>query len=170
MSKTWLITGTSRGFGRELAEAVLAAGDNLVATARRISSLDDLVGKHGSQIVPFVTDVTDVAQAEAAVDIAISTFGSLDVVVNNAGYANMNSIEDTPDEDFRAQVDTNLWGVVNVTRAALPVLRTQRSGHIMQFSSIGGRAGTAGLGPYQLSKWAVEGFSEVLALETAPFG
>jgi NAD(P)-dependent dehydrogenase (short-subunit alcohol dehydrogenase family) len=170
MAKTWLITGTSRGFGRELAKAVLAAGDNLVATARKTSSLDDLVQKYGSQILPFTLDVTDVAQAKAAVAAAIDTFGRLDVVVNNAGYANVNSIEDTDEADFHAQVDTNLWGVVNVTRAALPVLREQGSGHIIQFASIGGRTGTPGLGPYQLSKWAVEGFSEVLAKEVAPFG
>jgi NAD(P)-dependent dehydrogenase (short-subunit alcohol dehydrogenase family) len=170
MAKTWLITGTSRGFGRELAKAVLAAGDNLVATARKTSSLDDLVQKYGSQIIPFPLDVTDVAQSRAAVAAAVDTFGRLGVVVNNAGYANVNSIEDTDEADFHAQVDTNLWGVVNVTRAALPVLREQGSGHIIQFASIGGRTGTPGLGPYQLSKWAVEGFSEVLAKEVAPFG
>jgi len=170
MAKTWLITGASRGFGRELAEAVLASGDNLVATARKTSTLDDLVAKYGSQILPFTLDVTSVEQSTAAVAAAVETFGRLDVVVNNAGYANVNSIEDTDEADFHAQVDTNLWGVVNVTRAALPVLREQGSGHIIQFASIGGRTGAPGLGPYQLSKWAVEGFSEVLAKEVAPFG
>lgn len=170
MTKTWLITGSSRGFGRELAVAVLASGDNLVATARRTSALSDLATQYGPQILPFELDVTNVEQAKAAVEIVTSTFGRLDVVVNNAGYANVNSIEDTDDDDFHAQVDTNLWGVVNVTRAALPTLREQGSGHIIQFASIGGRTGSPGLGPYQMSKWAVEGFSEVLAKEVSPLG
>ena len=170
MTTTWLITGTSRGFGRQLAEAVLAAGNNLVATARNTATLDYLAAKYGDQIRPFALDVTDAAQAQAAVDTAIGAFGQLDIVVNNAGYANMNSIENADPDDFRAQVETNLWGVVNVTRAALPVLHAQRSGHIIQFSSVGGRLGSPGLGAYQLSKWAVEGFSEVLSKEVAPIG
>jgi NAD(P)-dependent dehydrogenase (short-subunit alcohol dehydrogenase family) len=170
MTTTWLITGTSRGFGRRLAEEVLVAGHNLVATARNTATLDDLAAEYGDRVRPFPLDVTDAAQAQAAVDTAIEAFGQLDVVVNNAGYANMNSIENTAADDFRAQVDTNLWGVVNVTRAALPVLHAQRSGHIIQFSSVGGRLGSPGLGAYQLSKWAVEGFSEVLAKEVAPIG
>ncbi len=114
--------------------------------------------------------MTDPGAATAAVDTAVREFGRLDVLVNNAGYANIAPIEDADPGDFRAQVETNLWGVINVTRAALPVLHAQRSGHIIQFSSIGGRIGTPGLAAYQLSKWGVEGFSEVLAQEAAPFG
>jgi NAD(P)-dependent dehydrogenase (short-subunit alcohol dehydrogenase family) len=114
--------------------------------------------------------VTDAVAARAAVATAVREFGRLDVLVNNAGYTNIAPIEDADLEDFRAQVETNLWGVINVTRAALPVLHAQRSGHVIQFSSIGGRLGTPGLGAYQLSKWGVEGFSEILAQEVAPFG
>lgn len=171
MRKTWLITGTSRGFGWELAQAVLDSGDALLATARRPDQLDELVRKHGDRVRTFALDVTDAAAAHAAVEVAVHEFGSLDVVVNNAGYGNSAPIEDFPDDDFRAEIETNLFGVVNVTRAALPVMRTQRSGHIIQFSSIGGRVGgTPGLGAYQTAKWGVEGFSEVLANEVKPLG
>jgi NAD(P)-dependent dehydrogenase (short-subunit alcohol dehydrogenase family) len=171
MAKTWLITGSSRGFGRELAKAVLDSGDRVIATARRPEQLDDLVREHGDRVRAVPLDVTDAAAARAAVQTAIDEFGALDVVVNNAGYANSSSIEETPDEDFRAQIETNLFGVVNVTKAALPVLRTQRSGHFIQFSSIGGHVGgTPGLGAYQTAKFAVEGFSEVLNNEVRPFG
>src|SRR5712691_5073703 len=109
-------------------------------------------------------------QVRTAIATTIDAFGRLDVVVNNAGYANVASIEDASEEDWRAQIETNLWGVINVTRAALPILRKQRSGHVVQVSSIGGRTGSAGLGPYQTAKWAVEGFSEVLSREVAPLG
>lgn len=171
MRKTWLITGTSRGFGWELAQAVLDSGDALLATARRPDQLDELVRKHGDRVRTFALDVTDAAAAHAAVEVAVHEFGSLDVVVNNAGYGNSAPIEDFPDDDFRAEIETNLFGVVNVTKAALPVMRTQRSGHIIQFSSIGGRVGgTPGLGAYQTAKWGVEGFSEVLANEVKPLG
>lgn len=171
MTKTWLITGSSRGFGRRLVEAVLHSGDRVVATARRPEQLEDLVREYGDRVCAVALDVTDAAAARAAVQRAIDEFGVLDVVVNNAGYANTSSIEDTPDDDFRAQIETNLFGVVNVTKAALPVLRTQRSGHFIQFSSIGGRVGgTPGLGAYQTAKFAVEGFSEVLNNEVKPFG
>jgi NAD(P)-dependent dehydrogenase (short-subunit alcohol dehydrogenase family) len=170
MSKVWFVTGSSRGLGRSIAEAVLAHGDQLVATARNPHALDDLVSTYGNQIRAIALDVTDPAQARAAIATTIEAFGRLDVVVNNAGYANVASIEDTTEDDWRAQVETNLWGVINVTRAALPVLRKQRSGRILQVSSIGGRTGSAGLGPYQTSKWAVEGFSEVLSREVAPLG
>ncbi|MCU1495910.1 MAG: short-chain dehydrogenase/reductase [Acidimicrobiaceae bacterium] len=171
MAKTWLITGASRGFGRQLAEAVLNVGDQLVATARRPEQLDDLVAAHGDCLRAVALDVTDAAAAEAAVKTAVAAFGSLDVVVNNAGYANSAPIEEMAEADFRAQIETNLFGVVNVTRAALPVLRTQRSGTFVQFSSIGGRVGgTPGMGAYQTAKFAVEGLSEVLANEVAPFG
>ncbi len=170
MSKVWFITGSSRGLGRSLAEAVLAHGDLLVATARNPEQLNDLVSRYGEQMRAVALDVTSPEQARTATATAIDAFGRLDVVVNNAGYANVGSIEETTEEDWRAQIETNLWGVINVTRAALPILRKQRSGHFVQISSIGGRTGSAGLGPYQTAKWAVEGFSEVLSREVAPFG
>jgi NAD(P)-dependent dehydrogenase (short-subunit alcohol dehydrogenase family) len=171
MTKTWLITGSSRGFGWELTKAALGSGDLVVATARRPEQLDSLVREYGDRVRTTTLDVTDAAAARAAVQLAIDEFGRLDVVVNNAGYANSSAIEETPDDDFRAQIETNLFGVVNVTKAALPVLRRQRSGHFIQFSSIGGRVGgTPGLAAYQAAKWAVEGFSEVLSNEVKPFG
>jgi NAD(P)-dependent dehydrogenase (short-subunit alcohol dehydrogenase family) len=171
MTKTWLITGSSRGFGRELAKAVLDDGDRLVATARRPEQLDDLVRDYGGRIRAVALDVTDPAAAHAAVQAAVDGFGGLDVVVNNAGYADSAPIEEMADGDFRAQIETNLFGVVNVTKAALPVFRKQRSGHFIQFSSIGGRVGgTPGMGAYQTAKFAVEGFSEVLNAEVKPLG
>jgi NAD(P)-dependent dehydrogenase (short-subunit alcohol dehydrogenase family) len=170
MPRTWLITGTSRGLGHALAEAVLAAGDQLVATARRQQDLDDLVARHPGRVKTVALDVTDRAQADRAVGAALDAFGSVDVLVNNAGYANVNSIEDFAEDDFRAQIETNLWGVINVTRAALPVLREQGSGRIIQVSSVGGRDSAPGIGPYQTAKWAVEGFSGVLQKEVAPLG
>ncbi|MEV5177035.1 oxidoreductase [Streptomyces flaveolus] len=171
MSRTWLITGASRGFGRALAEAVLEAGDRLVATARRPEQLEPLATRYGDRVLPVALDVTDVAGAQRAVQSAVDVFGTLDVVVNNAGYANSAPIEEMAEDDFRAQFEANFFGVVNVTRAALPVLRAQRSGTFVQFSSLGGRVGgTPGMGAYQSAKFAVEGFSEVLANEVAPFG
>ena len=170
MSKVWLITGTSRGLGRDLADAVLGSGDRLIATARNPAQLADLAAKYGDRVRAVALDVTNAASARAAVASAVTSFGRLDVVVNNAGYANVCSIEDADDADFRAQVETNFFGVANVTRAALPVLRAQGSGHVIQISSIGGRLGSAGLAAYQSSKWAVEGFSEVLAREVTPLG
>jgi len=168
MPKVFLVTGSSRGLGRDIAEAVLEAGHRLVATARKPEQLDDLVAKYGEHIHPVALDVTDVAASEAAVKAAVETFGRLDVVVNNAGYANFVAVEDISADDFRAQLDTNLLGVVNVTKAALPVLREQGSGHIIQISSVGGRLATMGLSAYQAAKWAVGGFSSVLAQEVAP--
>ncbi|MGG6313944.1 oxidoreductase [Paenibacillus macerans] len=170
MSKVWFITGSSRGFGRSLAEAVLENGDALIATARKPEQLADLTERYGDRVRAIALDVTDAKQAEAAIAAAIEAFGRLDVLVNNAGYGNVSSIEETTFEDFRAQIETNLWGVINVTKAALPTLREQGFGHIVQFSSIGGRSGAPGLAPYQTAKWAVEGFSEVLAKEAAPLG
>ncbi|MBO7743185.1 SDR family NAD(P)-dependent oxidoreductase [Paenibacillus sp. MWE-103] len=171
MSKVWFITGSSRGFGRELAKAVLANGDKVVATARRLDQLEFLVSEYGEQVRTFSLDVTDRDAARSAVQFAVEAFGSLDIVVNNAGYANSAPIEEMTDEDFRAQIETNLFGVVNVTKAALPVFRKQRSGFFIQFSSIGGRVGgTPGMGAYQTAKYAVEGFSEVLNNEVKPFG
>ncbi|WP_446040694.1 oxidoreductase [Streptomyces sp. SID1121] len=171
MSQTWLITGSSRGFGRELALAALESGDHVVATARRPGQLDDLVRKYGDRVRATALDVTDPAAARAAVQLALDAFGRLDVVVNNAGYANSAPIEETSEAEFRAQIETNLFGVINVTKAALPVLRRQRSGRFVQFSSVGGRVGgSPGLGPYQTAKFGVEGFSEVLDKEVRPFG
>jgi NAD(P)-dependent dehydrogenase (short-subunit alcohol dehydrogenase family) len=171
MSKTWFITGSSRGFGRELAKAALDGGHNVVATARNPSQLSELVDQYGDSVRTFALDVTDVEASRAAVAYAVEEFGSLDVVVNNAGYANSGPIEEMADDDFRGQIEANLFGTVNVTKAALPVLRQQRSGTFLQFSSIGGRVGgTPGMGAYQTAKFAVEGFSEVLANEVKPFG
>jgi NAD(P)-dependent dehydrogenase (short-subunit alcohol dehydrogenase family) len=170
MAQTWLITGSSRGLGRELADAALAAGHQVVATARNPESLRELVERYPEQARAVALDVTDREQAAAAVAAAVEAFGRIDVLVNNAGYANVDSIEDFAEEDFRAQIETNLWGVINVTRAALGVLREQGSGHIIQISSVGGRTSSPGLGPYQTAKWAVEGFSGVLAKEVAPLG
>ena len=170
MSKVFLVTGSSRGLGRSIAEAVLAAGHQLVGTARDPRQLDDLAQKYGDQVRAVALDVTDPAAARDAIQVALDAFGRLDVVVNNAGYANMVAVEDITAEDFRAQVDTNLFGVVNVTKAALPVLREQGSGHIIQVSSVGGRLAAVGLSAYQSAKWAVGGFSSVLAQEVAPLG
>ncbi|WBP86287.1 oxidoreductase [Kitasatospora cathayae] len=171
MTRTWLITGASRGFGRRLTEAVLESGEQVLATARRPEQLADLVSRYGARVRTTALDVTDAAAARAAVDSAVTAFGRLDVVVNNAGYANSGPIEEMTDKDFREQFEANFFGVVNVTRAALPVLREQRSGVFVQFSSLGGRVGgTPGMGAYQSAKFAVEGFSEVLASEVAPFG
>jgi NAD(P)-dependent dehydrogenase (short-subunit alcohol dehydrogenase family) len=170
MPQVFFLTGASRGLGRQIAEASLAAGHPLVATARNPGSLADLAERYGSQVLPVALDVADADAAAAAVAAGVKEFGRLDVVVNNAGYANLASVEDITLADFRAQVDTNLFGVVNVTKAALPVLREQGGGHIIQVSSIGGRLATAGLSAYQAAKWAVGGLSEVLAREVGPLG
>jgi NAD(P)-dependent dehydrogenase (short-subunit alcohol dehydrogenase family) len=170
MPRTWLVTGSSRGFGREIAEAALRRGDRVLATARNPDQLDALAA-FGDAVVPFALDVTDSGGARRAVDAAISSFGSLDVVVNNAGYAASAAIEEISEESFRDQIETNLFGVVNVTKAALPIFHQQRSGYFLQFSSIGGRVGgSPGLGAYQTAKFAVEGFSEVLNAEVKPLG
>jgi NAD(P)-dependent dehydrogenase (short-subunit alcohol dehydrogenase family) len=170
MSKVFLVTGSSRGLGRSIAEAVLAAGHRLVATARTPQQLDDLVAQYGDHVRAVALDVTDPAAAQAAVQAAVDAFGRLDVVVNNAGYADLAAVEDVTLDAFRAQIDTNLLGTVYMSKAALPILRKQGSGHIIQVSSVGGRMASPGLGAYQAAKWAVGGFSEVLAAETAPLG
>ncbi|OLF55563.1 oxidoreductase [Pseudomonas chlororaphis] len=170
MSKVWLITGSASGLGRNIAEAVLAAGDRLVATARQPRQLDDLVRRYGDRVRAVALDVTDSAAAKAAVQVAIGVFGRLDVLVNNAGYGQLSAFEQTSEEAFRAEVETNLFGVVNLSRAALPFMRAQRSGHILQISSVGGRVGIPGLSAYQSAKWAVGGFTEVLAQEVASLG
>ncbi|WP_436520976.1 oxidoreductase [Actinoplanes sp. HUAS TT8] len=170
MNNVWLITGSSRGLGRQIAESVLEAGHRVVATARRPEQLEDLVVKYGDRVRAVALDVTDPAAARAAVAVAVDTFGRLDVLVNNAGYADVAAIEEMPEDEFRAQIEANFFGVVNVTRAALPVMRRQGSGHVIQVSSVGGRVGGPGLGAYQSAKWAVGGFSEVLSREVAGFG
>jgi len=170
MSQVFFLTGSSRGLGRQIAEAVLAAGHQLVATARQPASVADLAERYGDRILPVALDVTDPDAAAAAVAAGTEAFGRIDVVVNNAGYANLAAVEDITLADFRAQIDANLFGVVNVTKAALPVLRAQGGGHVIQVSSIGGRLATAGLSAYQAAKWAVGGFSEVLAREVGPLG
>ncbi|CAE6780774.1 SDR family NAD(P)-dependent oxidoreductase [Paraburkholderia haematera] len=170
MSKVWLVTGSARGLGREIVEAALRAGERVVATARDPRQLADLLARHGEQVRAVALDVTDPEAARNAVQAAVDAFGRLDVVVNNAGFGHLAPFEQTTEDDFRAQIDTNFYGVVNVTRAALPVLRKQRSGHVIQISSVGGRVGIAGLSAYQAAKWAVGGFTEVLSQELAPFG
>src|ERR1700741_582574 len=170
MAQVWLITGSARGLGRAIAEAVLAAGDKLIATARHPQQLSDLVERYGDHVRAVALDVTDEGAAMAAVQLAVDVFGRLDVLVNNAGYGNLAAIEDTTIQDFRAQLETNLFGVVNLTKAAIPVMRRQGAGRILQFSSVGGRVGPIGRGAYAAAKWGVEGFSEVLAKEDGPLG
>jgi NAD(P)-dependent dehydrogenase (short-subunit alcohol dehydrogenase family) len=170
MSRVWLVTGCSRGIGRAIAEAVLAEGYKLIATSRNPAQLADLVERYGDHVRTVPLDVTDERAARHAVQAALDAFGRLDVVVNSAGCAAVSSIEDTTLADFRAQIETNLFGVVNVTKAAIPVMREQGSGYIIQFSSIGGRLGTPGLSAYQTAKWAVQGFSEVLLKEVGSLG
>jgi len=169
-TKVWLITGSTRGLGRALAEAVLAAGHKLVATGRDPGQLKSLVGRYGDQIRAVALDVTSEQAATGAVAEAIKAFGRLDVVANNAGYGDVCPIEDMRMAEFRAQVETNLFGVVHVTKAAIPFMREQGSGHILQFSSIGGRTGPIGRAAYAAAKWGVEGFSEVLSKEVGPLG
>jgi len=159
MSKVFLLTGSSRGLGRQIAEATLAAGHRLIATARRPESLSDLRDQYGAQILAVALDVADPTAAQDGVAAGVDEFGRLDVVVNNAGHAELASVEDMTLEAFRDQLDTNLFGVVNVTKAALPILRRQGAGHVIQISSIGGRLATAGLSAYQAAKWAVGGCS-----------
>ncbi|MEE4545234.1 SDR family NAD(P)-dependent oxidoreductase [Streptomyces sp. V4-01] len=170
-TSVFLVSGASRGLGREIVAAALEAGHRVVAGVRSPSALDDLAAKHGDgQLAVVPLDVTDADAARAAVATAVDRFGRLDVLVNNAGYANVDPVEDVGFDDFRTQVDTNLFGVVRLTQAALPVMREQRSGHIVQVSSVGGRLAVPGLSAYQSAKWAVGGFSSVLAGEVAPLG
>lgn len=170
MAKTWFITGTSRGFGREWTEAALARGDKVAATARDTSTLDGLVKKYGDTILPLQLDVNDHDADFAVVKQAFEHFGTIDVIVNNAGYGIFGVIEEVSEQEARAQIETNLFGALWVTQAALPYLRKQGHGHIIQVSSIGGVAAFAGLGMYHASKWGLEGFSEALSKEVAPFG
>ena len=169
-SKTWLITGTSRGFGREWTQAALRRGDRVAATARDVRSLDDLVAEHGDAILPLELDVTDRDAAFEIVGRAHQHFGALDVVVNNAGYGQFGFIEELSEQEARDQMETNVFGALWVTQAALPFLREQRSGHIVQVSSIGGISAFPNIGMYHASKWALEGFSQALAHEVEEFG
>jgi NAD(P)-dependent dehydrogenase (short-subunit alcohol dehydrogenase family) len=168
--KTWFITGTSRGFGREWAIAALDRGDKVAATARNLSTLDDLVAKYGDAILPIELDVTDREAAFAAVGQAHERFGRLDVVVNNAGYGHFGMVEEVSEAEIRAQLETNVLGALWVTQAALPFMREQGSGHILQVSSIGGVSAFMSTGAYHASKWALEGFSQSLSQEVAEFG
>jgi NAD(P)-dependent dehydrogenase (short-subunit alcohol dehydrogenase family) len=170
MSKVWLITGSSRGLGREFVQAALEAGHKVAATARQVSDLFEIQQKYGDQVLPLALDVTSESQAHDAVQNTIKKFGRLDILVNNAGYGNVAPIEDTSLEEFRKQIETNLFGTIILTKAALPHFREQRSGHFMQVTSIAGRIGPIGRAPYAAAKWGVEGFSETLAKEVAPFG
>ena len=169
-SKTWFITGTSRGFGREWAQAALERGDTVAATARNVSTLDDLVARYGERLLPIALDVTDREADFAAVAAAHEHFGSLDIVVNNAGYGQFGMIEELSESELRDQLETNVFGAFWITQAALPILREQSHGHIIQVSSIGGISAFGGIGAYHASKWALEGFSQALALEVADFG
>ena len=170
MAKIWLITGAGNGLGNDIAQAALAAGDSVVATARKPEQLDALVQQYGDRVRPVELDVRDADAAESAVRTAIDAFGRLDVLVNNAGYGQFGVFEQISPEDFKAVVDTCFYGVVNLTRAAVPVMRQQKSGVIFQVSSIGGRMTMPGNSPYHAAKWAVGGFSESVAKEVAAFG
>jgi len=170
MSKVWFITGTSKGFGRIWADAALERGDRVAATARDTATLDELVEAHGDAILPIALDVTDKAAVDAAVARAHERFGRLDVVVNNAGYGLFGAVEEVTEEQARAQIETNLFGALWVTQAALPYLREQGSGHVIQVSSIGGVQAFPTLGLYHASKWGLEAFSQSLAAEVADLG
>ena len=170
MSKVWFITGTSKGFGRIWAEAALERGDRVVATARNASTLTDLVERYGDNVLALKLDVTDKPAVEAAITRAHQHFGRLDVVVNNAGYGLFGMVEEVSEADARAQLETNLFGALWVTQAALPIMREQRSGHIIQVSSIGGVNAFPMVGLYHASKWGLEGMSQALAQEVAGFG
>jgi len=170
MTKTWFITGTSRGFGREWAEAALDRGDSVAATARDVRSLDALIERYGDRVLPLALDVTDRDAVLAAVAAARERFGRIDVAINNAGYGLFGSIEEIAEAEARAQIETNVFGALWVTQAVLPVMREQRGGHIIQVSSIGGITAFASLGLYNASKWALEGFTQALSQEVVPYG
>jgi NAD(P)-dependent dehydrogenase (short-subunit alcohol dehydrogenase family) len=169
-TQVWLVTGSSRGLGRAFTEAALELGHRVVATARNSEQLTDIARKFGESVRTVSLDVTNEAQAKYAVDAAIETFGGLDVLVNNAGYGNVCPVEDTSLADFRAQIETNLFGVIIMTKAVLPYFRERRAGHIVQITSIAGRIGPAGRAPYAAAKFGVEGFSESLCKEVGPLG
>ena len=169
-TQVWLVTGSSRGLGRAFTEAALEAGHRVVATARNSEQLIDIAHKFGESVRTVSLDVTNEAQATSAVDAAIETFGGLDVLVNNAGYGNVCPVEDTSLADFRAQIETNLFGVIIMTKAVLPYFRERRAGHLIQITSIAGRIGPAGRAAYAAAKFGVEGFAESLSKEIGPLG
>ncbi|HXP67087.1 MAG TPA: SDR family oxidoreductase [Steroidobacteraceae bacterium] len=168
--KVWFITGTSKGFGRVWAEAALARGDQVAATARKVETLAPLTQRYGRQVAVLKLDVTNKSEVDAAIAEAHKRFGRLDVVINNAGYGLFGAIEEVNEQEARAQIETNLFGALWVTQAALPVMRAQGSGHIIQVSSIGGVNAFPTIGLYHASKWGLEGFSQALAAEVAGFG
>jgi NAD(P)-dependent dehydrogenase (short-subunit alcohol dehydrogenase family) len=170
MSKVWFITGSSRGLGRSLTEAVLANGDLVAATARNPEQLKDLAEKYPYRVYPLKLDVTNKVQIIAAVDNTIKKFGRIDVLVNNAGFGIIGAAEAYSDEQVRSQMETNLYAPIEITRAVLPYMRKQRSGRILQISSIGGRVGNPGVTIYQAAKFGLSGFSEALAKEVKPLG
>jgi NAD(P)-dependent dehydrogenase (short-subunit alcohol dehydrogenase family) len=170
MSKVWLITGASRGLGRAFTEEILKAGDRVVAAARNPEQLAEVASKFGGSVRTVSLDVTNEAQAKRAVDAAIETFGRLDVLVNNAGYGNVSPVEDTSLADFRAQIETNLFGVIIMTKTVLPYFRERATGHVIQIASIGGRVGPTGRAAYAAAKFGVEGFSESLSKEVGSLG
>jgi NAD(P)-dependent dehydrogenase (short-subunit alcohol dehydrogenase family) len=170
MTKVWFITGSSRGLGRSLTEAVLAAGYKVAATARNPEALKELVEKYPDSIFPVKLDVTDKAQIVAAVESTIDKLGRIDVLVNNAGFGIMGASEGYSDKQVRSQLETNLYAPIEVTRAILPYMRKQRSGRILQISSVGGRVGNPGLTIYQAAKFGLGGYTEALAKEVAPLG
>ncbi len=168
-TKTWFITGAATGFGRAFAEHALSRGHRVVATARRVDALADLVATAPDRALAVALDVTKPEQATAAIEAAIVRFGRIDVLVNNAGYGIVGAFEETPDTELRAQMETNFFGAMHVTRAALPILRAQRAGAIVNISSMGGQMSFAGFSAYSAGKFALEGASEALAQELAPF-
>ncbi|WP_344271109.1 SDR family NAD(P)-dependent oxidoreductase [Streptomyces hebeiensis] len=170
MSKVWFISGAGRGFGRRFTEAALSRGDKVAATARNVAALDDLVAAYVEAVLPLELDVTDRSAVFESVARAKEQFGRLDVIVNNAGYGLFGAVEELSEEQLRRQLETNVFGAVWVTQAALPHLRAQGSGHIVQISSVGGVAAGPLLGGYHASKWALEGLSEALAQEVAGLG
>jgi NAD(P)-dependent dehydrogenase (short-subunit alcohol dehydrogenase family) len=169
-NRTWFITGTSRGFGRAWAVAALERGDQVVGTARDPGSLDDLAERHGESFLALPLDVTDRQACFVTVARAHDHFGRLDIVVNNAGYGQFGMVEELSEQEARDQIETNLFGALWVTQAALPYLREQRGGHILQVSSIGGISAFPEVGMYHASKWGLEGLSQALAQEVSGFG
>lgn len=168
--KVWLITGCSSGFGRILAKMALARGDRVIATARRVEQIADLAAPHPDQVLRLALDVTDPASIHAAMAQAEAAFGRIDVLVNNAGFGLVGAVEELEPREYRPMFDTNLFGLIEVTRAALPLMRRHGGGRIVNLSSVGGFTGRQGFGLYNASKFAVEGLSEALAEEVAPFG
>jgi NADP-dependent 3-hydroxy acid dehydrogenase YdfG len=168
--KVWFITGASTGFGRLLAEEVLKAGGKVVATARKVDKVADLEKQYPQTAKALALDVTDAGQVDSAVTQAVAKFGRVDVLVNNAGYGVAGAIEEVSEAEFMPMFETNVFGLLRVTRALLPQLRKQRSGHILNLSSIGGVVASPGIGFYNATKFAVEGISESLAAELGPLG